>query len=364
MKKQRESVRRRLARCLWRATVALVGASLYAGGAFAQGVADFYRGRTVLLVLGYGPGGGYDVYARLVTQHIGKHIPGNPSVVLQHMPGAGSLRATNFLYNTAPRDGLVIGAFARDMPFMGVLGHNPAAQFDPRKFTWLGSVASSADDAYLMYARKDAAVKSVADSRRPGGPPLVLGATGQGGAGNDWTVLLRDLIGMNIKLVNGYPDSGALFLAVERKEIDGRSLDYSAVRSSRPDWLKPDSNMRVLLQFGRDTRHPDFPDVSTAGELAPDARSRGMIEIADLSNTLARPFVAPPGVPEDRARALQAAFAATVKDPEFQADAARFRVDVSPIDGVEILRRVERLAAAPPSTLDYFRKLHAGEKSD
>ena len=336
--------------------------TLTTGAALAQGVADFYRGRTVQLVLGYGPGGGYDVYARLVTQHIGRRIPGNPAVVLQHMPGAGSLRATNYLYNTAPKDGLTIGAFARDMPFMGVLGHNPAVQFDPRRFIWLGSVANSADDAYLMYVRKDAAVQSIEDARRPGGPQLVLGATGQGGSGNDWTVLLRDLIGLNIKIVSGYPDSGALFLAVERKEIDGRSLDYSSVRSSQPNWLKPDAPVRPLLQFGRATRHPDFPQTPVASELAPDERARRMIAVADISNTLARPFAAPPGVPQERARALQAAFNATMKDPEFLADAARLRVDVSPLDGPEVLARVAQLAGAAPDVLEYFRKLHAGEK--
>lgn len=328
----------------------------------AQNLADFWRGKTVQVVLGYGPGGGYDVYARLVTNHIGKHIPGNPSVVLQHMPGAGSLRATNFLFNTAPKDGLVIGAFARDMPFMGVLGHNANVQFDPRRFTWLGTPASSADDSYLMYVRKDAAVKSIADVRRKDGPPLVLGATGQGGAGNDWTVLLRDLLGFNIRFVTGYPDSGALFLAVERKEIDGRSLDYSSVKSSRPDWLKPDSAMYVLLQFGRATRHPDFAQTPVAGELAPDARAKAMIEIADISNTLARPFAAPPGVPPERARALQSAFSATMQDPEFLADAARMRVDVSPIFAQDVLARIERLATAPAEHLDYFRKLHAENK--
>lgn len=349
-------------RCL-RGLLVLVCALLVAPLARAQGVAEFYRGRTIQLFLGYGPGGGYDVYARLVTQHIGKHIPGNPAVVLQHMPGAGSLRATNFLYTSAPKDGLTIGAFARDMPFIGVLGHNANVQFDPNKFTWLGTVASSADDAYLMYIRKDAAIKTVADARKPGAAPLVLGVTGEGGAGNDWTILLRDLLGLNIKLVSGYPDSGALFLAVERREIDGRSLDYSSVRSSRPDWLKPDSDMRVLLQFGRATRHPDFPDVPVAGELAPDEMARRKIEVADISNTLARPFAAPPGIPEDRARALQAAFLATMKDPEFLADAARLRVDVSPLDGPEVLRRVARLAGAPTDVQDYFRRLHAGQKS-
>ena len=342
----------------------MLAIACFASFAQAQSTADFFRGRTVQLVLGYGPGGGYDIYSRLVTQHMGKHIPGNPVVVLQHMPGAGSLRATNFLYTAAPKDGLTIGAFARDMPFLGVLGQNANVQFDPRKFTWLGSAANSANDAYLMYVRNDAAIRTIGDLRRKDGPPLVLGATGSGGGGNDWTVLLRDLLGLNIKLVSGYPDSGALFLAVERKEIDGRSLDYSALRSSRPDWLKPGSGMHVLLQFGRATRHPDFPDAPVPAELATDARSRRMIDVADISNTLARPFAAPPGIPQDRARALQGAFAATMGDPEFLAEAARLRIDVSPLDGPEVLRRVGLLASAPPDVLDQVRKLHEGAKTE
>lgn len=329
----------------------------------AQSPADFYRGKTIQLVLGYGPGGGYDAYARLVTQHIGKHIPGAPAVVLQHMPGAGSLRATNYLYTTASKDGLTIGGFSRDMPFLGVLGHNANVQFDPRKFTWLGSVASSADDAYLMYARRDAVIKSIDELRKSGGPPLMVGVTGEGGGANDWMVLLRDLLGLNLKLVSGYPDSGALFLAVERKEIDARALDYSALRSSRPGWMKPESGLYPMLQFGRATRHPDFPDTPVAAELAKDEKARRMIEVADISNTLARPFTAPPGVPADRAKALQGAFAAMVKDPDFLADAARMRVDVSPLDGAEMLARVERLAQAPPDVLDYFRKLHERAKA-
>jgi tripartite-type tricarboxylate transporter receptor subunit TctC len=330
--------------------------------AHADAVADFYRGRTVQLVLGYGPGGGYDVYARVLAQHMGKHIPGNPTVVVQNMPGAGSLRATNYLFNTAPRDGSVFGGFARDMPLIGVLAGNNAVQFDPRKFTWLGSVASSQDDAYLLATRKEAAVKKIEDAQKPGGPALVIGATGEGGGGNDWAVLLRDQLGINLKIIVGYPDSGALFIAIERGELDGRSLDYSALRSSRPQWLDPNSPMQVLLQFGRSTRHPDFPNVPTAIELAKTDKARGLITIGDLSNTLARPFAAPPGIPDDRARALQAAFAATVRDPEFLADAKKVRIDVSPIDGEEVLRRIDRIASSPAEYLDYLRKLHADSK--
>ena len=355
-------MRRSKGRRLFQLGLALVLACI-AARAQAQTVAEFYRGRTIQLVLGYGPGGGYDAYARLVTQHIGKHIPGAPAVVLQHMPGAGSLRATNFLYTTASKDGLSIGAFSRDMPFIGVLGHNANVQFDPRKFTWLGSVASSVDDAYLMFVRKDAVISNIESLRKRDGAPLMLGVTGEGGGANDWIVLLRDLLGLNIKLVSGYPDSGALFLAVERKEIDGRALDYSALRSSRPGWMKPESGMHALLQFGRATRHPDFPNTPTASELAKDDKARRMIEVADISNTLARPFAAPPGVPKDRAKALQGAFTAMVKDPEFLADAARLRVDVSPLDGDEVLARVEKLAQAPPDVLDFFRKMHERAKA-
>jgi tripartite-type tricarboxylate transporter receptor subunit TctC len=331
------------------------------GLARAESVEDFYKGRTVQLVVGYGPGGGYDVYARVVAQHLGQHIPGHPTVVVQNMPGAGSLRATNYLYNTAPRDGTVVGAFARDMPLIGVLAENASVQFDPRKFTWLGSVANSLNDAYLMVARKAAKVKTIEDALKPGGAPLVIGATGEGGGGNDWAVLLRDQIGLNLKLILGYPDSGALFIAIERDEIDGRSLDYSALRSSRPQWLAADSPVHVLLQFGRATRHPDFPDVPTAGELARTPQAKGLINIGDLSNTLARPFAAPPGLPPDRARALQEAFRATVRDPAFLADAAKLRIDVSPLDGPDILHRIDEIAASPVDELDYLRKLHADQ---
>lgn len=341
----------------------LIVAMLFcAQSAAADSVADFYRGRTVQLVLGYGPGGGYDVYTRLLAQHIGRHIPGSPAVVVQYMPGAGSLRATNYLFSTAPRDGSVFGGFARDMPLLGILGDNPAVQFDARKFTWLGSVANSQDDAYLLLARKAANVKKIEDARLPGGMQLLIGATGEGGAGNDWAILLRDLLGLNFKMILGYPDSGALFIALERGEIDARSLDYSALKSSRPHWLEPDSPMHVLLQFGRSTRHADFRDVPAAIELANSDLARGLISISDLSNTLARPYAAPPDIPPDRAGALRAAFAQTMQDPEFLADAAKFGIDVSPIDGDEILRRIARIAGAPADQLNYLRKLHSDSK--
>jgi tripartite-type tricarboxylate transporter receptor subunit TctC len=335
----------------------------FATTARADAVSDFYKGKQVTLIVGYGPGGGYDVYARLLAQFLGRHIPGSPNVIVQNMPGAGSLRAANFIYTNAPKDGTQIATFSRDMPLMGLLGGNSNVQFDPRKFTWLGSPSSYGDDAYLLWVRKDAAVKTIEDARRPGGPKLVLGGTAEGATGNDIALLMRDVLSLNIQLIAGYPDSGALFLAADRKEIDGRFVGLSAVNSSKSDWRKPDSNMHVLMQFARTTRHPDFPDVPTARELAPNDRARALIEIAEMPYTLSRPFVAPPGIPADRAKALQQAFMEVNKDPDYIAAARKLKVDISPIDGDTVLEMIDRLSQSPPDLLDYMRKMQEGSKT-
>ncbi len=345
------------------ARIAFAVAALAAmiGVSRADAVADFYKGKSVQLVLGYGPGGGYDVYARLVARYLGKYIPGNPAVVVVNMPGAGSLRATNFLYTTAPKDGLTIGAFARDMPLMGILGGNANVQFDPRKFTWLGSASSSANDAYLLFVRKDAEVKSITEATKPGGAAVVLAGTAEGATGNDVALLLRDTIGLNVKVITGYPDSGAIFLAVDRKEVDGRFVGLSAVSSSKPDWLKSDGPVRAFLQFGRPERNKLFPDAPTSRELAKDDRARALIGLAELPYQLSRPVAAPPGVPPDRAKALQDAFMAMQSDADYLKEAERLGLDVSPVDGAQALALIERLAASPKELLDYMKKLH-GDK--
>lgn len=344
-----------------RVLCALAALAMTISSGHADAVSDFYKSKSVQLVVGYGPGGGYDVYARIVARYIGKYIPGGPSVVVVNMPGAGSLRATNFLYATAPKDGLTIGAFARDMPLMGILGGNANVQFDPRKFTWLGSASSSANDSYLLFARKDAEAKSIADATRPGGPTLVLAGTAEGATGNDVAVLMRDTIGLNVKIITGYPDSGAIFLAVDRKEVDGRFVGLSAVSSSKPDWLKPDGPVRAFLQFGRTERHKSFPDAPTARELAKDDRARALIGLAELPYQLSRPVVAPPGLPADRAKALQDAFMAMQTDGDYLKEADRLGLDVSPVDGAQALALIEKLAASPKELLDYMKNLH-GEK--
>jgi tripartite-type tricarboxylate transporter receptor subunit TctC len=330
------------------------------GSARADAVAEFYKGKSVQVVVGYGTGGGYDVYARLLARYMGKYIPGNPAMVVQNMPGAGSMRAVGYLYSVAPKDGTVFGIFARNVPLVGLLGGSSSVQFDPRRFTWLGSSSSYIEDAYLMFVRPDAKVKSIADALGPGRPEIVLGGTGLGSTGNDVAILLRDALGLNVKLIAGYPDANALFLAVERGEIEGRITDMSSTQSLRPHWLSKSGGMNVFLQFARRTRHPDLPDVPTARELAKTDRARGLIEVAELSYFLSRPFAGPPGIPPDRAKALQQAFRDVHQDKELLAEAERLKFGVTPIYADEVLPLLDRIAAAPPDVLDYMRKLQAG----
>jgi tripartite-type tricarboxylate transporter receptor subunit TctC len=344
------------------AAAPLIIAMLAGPQAHADPVADFYKGKQLNLIVGFGPGGGYDIYARMLARNLGRFIPGNPTVVVQNMPGAGSLRAANYLYNISPKDGTAIGTFARNMPLLGILGSNPNVQFNPHRFTWLGSSSSFANDAYILIVRSDAPVKSIDEARRADLPALVLGGTAEGATGNDVPVILRDTIGLHVKQVVGYPDSGAIFLAIERGEVMGRTVDLSSVKAVKPEWLKPNSGYRVLVQFARATRHPDFAEVPTARELAKNEGARALIELAELPYALSRPFAAPPDVPAERAKALQAAFLAVHRDVDYLDEAARLRIDVSPIGGEEVLAAIDRIANAPLELLDYLRKLLADTK--
>jgi tripartite-type tricarboxylate transporter receptor subunit TctC len=342
---------------------ALTMAPLLVPQARADAVADFYKGKQISLIVGYGSGGGYDIYAQLLARHIGRYVPGHPNVVVQNMPGAGSLRAVNWLYNVAPKDGTAIAHFARNMPLLGMIGNISNVQFDSRKMVWLGSSSRFANDANILIVRNDAPAKTIEDARRAGGEPLVLGGTAEGATSNDVPIILRDTIGLNVKKVVGYADSGALYLAIERGEVHGRTTDLSSLRAIRPDWLKPNSGFQVLVQFARATRHPDFPDVPTARELARNESSRELIELAELPYRLSRPFAAPAGVPTDRAKALQAAFLATHKDRHFLEEAARLNIDISPVSAAEVVRALQSVEQAPPQLLDYLKRLFAESKS-
>jgi tripartite-type tricarboxylate transporter receptor subunit TctC len=330
--------------------------------AHADTVSHFYKGREVNLLVGYGPGGGHDLHARLLARHLSKFIPGHPNVVVQNMPGGGSLRAVNYLYNGAPKDGATFGTFSRSMPFLGILDPNPNIQFDPRKLTWIGASSSFVNDAYILIVRKDVPVKTIEEARRPDRPPLVLGASAEAASGSDVPIILRDTIGLHVKQVVGYPDSKAVFLAIERGEVHGRTVDLSSLKAVKPDWLKPDGGYRVLVQFARATRHHELADVPTARELAKNDAARELIELAELPYALSRPFAAPPDVPQDRATALQRAFLGVHGDPHYQDDAAKLKIDVSPVAANGVREALASIASAPPEILDYMRRLLAETK--
>jgi tripartite-type tricarboxylate transporter receptor subunit TctC len=340
-------------------TAACLAVTLTASHAGAQTAEEFYRGKQLTLVVGNGPGGGFDVFARLLARHIGRYVPGNPSVIVQNMPGAGSLVAANYLYNLAPKDGTTFGLIARNMPLLGLLGNNSNVRYDPRKFTWLGSSSNFSNDAYVLIARKDASVKSIEDARRGDGPPLMLGGTADGGSSSDVPRILRDTLGLNLKLVVGYRDSAAIYFAMESGEVSGRTNELSSIRSSRPSWLAPDSNFKLLIQYARATRLAALPDVPTARELAPNDRVSELIRFTEAPFTMAWPYAAPPGLPPDRAQALQDAFAAAHRDRQFLAEANAAGIDVSPVSALELRRSIDDLSRAPAEMLDYVRKLLA-----
>jgi tripartite-type tricarboxylate transporter receptor subunit TctC len=343
-----------------RSIASLALSLLLASPAGAQTVSEFYQGKSLTIVVGNGPGGGFDVFARLLARHIGRYLPGRPSVVVQNMPGAGSLLAANYLYNLAPRDGSMFGLIARNMPLIGLLGNNSNVRFDPRRFTWLGSSSDFSNDAYVLIVRKNAPASSIEDALRPDGPPLVLGGTAAGGGSSDVPKVLHDTIGLNMRLVAGYRDSAAIFLAMENGEVSGRTVELSSIKSTRPGWLSPDNRFKILVQYARATRLASLPEVPTAQELAPNDKARALIQFTEAPFGMAWPYAAPPGLPQDRARALQLAFAAAHRDPQFLGEAKAAGIDVSPVSAEDLHRSIEDLSRAPPESFDYLRKLLAG----
>jgi tripartite-type tricarboxylate transporter receptor subunit TctC len=324
---------------------------------------DFYKGKQISLIVGYGTGGGYDVYARLVGKYLPRFIPGEPKVIVQNMPGAGSLRAVNYLYNISPKDGTAIGMFSSSMPVASILGGNSSVKFDSLKMTWLGSSSSFAGDAYLLVIRTDGPVKAIEDARRSSASPLVIGSSGPGSSSHDMPIVLHDTIGLQYKMVSGYPGSADLFLAMERGEIHARMVNLTGLKAVKPDWLKLGSPYKVLVQFGRKTRIGDLPDVPTARELALDDSARALINLVEIPFELSRPFAAPPGVPADRAKILQTAFLSAHRDPQFVEEATKLDLDISPIGPDEVLAALRSVEKGDPKHLEYLRKLYEAAKS-
>ena len=323
--------------------------------------ADFYKGKTIKIIVGYSPGGGYDIYSRNLGRHMGKHIPGTPNIIVQNMTGAGSLRAANYLYNRAPKDGTQFGTFSRSLPILFLTGGGKNVRFDPVKFTWVGSTASYADDAYLMSVHRDTGIKSVRELMGKSPKSVTFGSTNFGSTGFDVPLVLKDTLGLNIKLVHGYPGGSAINLAITRREMDGRTQGLSSLRTMG-DWRKE----RIpLVQFARGmNRHPDLKNVPTALELATRQEDRDLITMLETAFFMARPYAAPPGVPADRVKILRAAFSATQKDPAYLGEAKKLRIDISPKSGAEVDGIVAKLMAMPKPLVDRYKKLVENPKAE
>ena len=315
----------------------------------ADEVADFYRGRSVTLFIGYSAGGGYDAYGRVLARHLGKHIPGEPSVVVQNMPGAGSLRCANFLYNLAPRDGTAIGHFSRGLAMEPLIGTSPT-QFDARRFGWLGS---GTDEVSIFVTWHSSAVKSWDDALIK---PFTVAGEGSGSDPDVFSAVLKNAFGARLKLVSGYPGSAEVALAIERGEVDGRvGWSWSSLKLLKPDWVAGQRvNFIVQLALNKSQELAQAPLIL---DFADTERKRQILRLVLSRQPMARPFAAPPGLPQDRLRALRKAFDATMADPEFLAEAKHRGLEVNPVSGSEIDRLVDELYSTPPDIVAETRRM-------
>jgi len=315
----------------------------------ADEVADFYRGRSVTLFIGYSAGGGYDAYGRVLARHLGKHIPGGPSVVVQNMPGAGSLRCANFLYNLAPRDGTAIGHFSRGLAMEPLIGTSPT-QFDARRFGWIGS---GTDEVSIFVTWHSSAVKSWDDALIK---PFTVAGEGSGSDPDVFSAVLKNAFGARLKLVSGYPGSAEVALAIERGEVDGRvGWSWSSLKLLKPDWVAGQRvNFIVQLALNKSQELAQAPLIL---DFADTERKRQILRLVLSRQPMARPFAAPPGLPQDRLRALRKAFDATMADPEFLAEAKHRGLEVNPVSGSEIDRLVDELYSTPPDIVAETRRM-------
>jgi tripartite-type tricarboxylate transporter receptor subunit TctC len=308
----------------------------------ATGVEDFYRGRQVDVLVGFSAGGGFDLYARLLARHLGDYMPGHPRVVVQDMPGSGSLTAALNILNVAPKDGTIIGTFVGQVPLLPILSD---AKFDGSRFNWIGSVTS---DNYVCVASARSQVKSWADMLTK---TFVAGGNGPDSGLDIQANLLKNVLGAKIRLVTGYPGTNDVKAAMLRGEVDGEcGLSYSTLQTGYAQELAR-KEIVVLVQVSL-TRNPQLPDVPVAGDFATTPQQKEILRLLMAPNAIARPFAAPPGIPADRLEALRTAFDRTVTDADFLAEAHQQNLDVHPMRGTEIAKMIEDLYQTPKAIVE------------
>jgi len=336
-----------------RPLVALIVVGVLAEPAAAE---DFYRGKTIRLIAPSDVGGGYDLYARAFATHFRRHIPGEPAILVQNMPGGGGLLSANWLFNIAPKDGLAVGLIQRGLPFYPFFG-DQNAKFVPTQFSWLGSFAAETGSTTVWHAVK---ARTLDDAFKE---TVVLGGSGPNDS-ETYPHLMNNTLGTKFRVVSGYRSNSAVFLAMERGEVEGVSGSWSSMKSERPSWVR-DKLVRVLVQIAR-TRAPDLPDVPLITDYVKSDEHKAMWNVMLAMAQAGRPVAAPPGIPAELAKVLRAAFWATVKDPAFIAEMERGRRELSPESGESVQRLLEEVAATPPETLTkliaYTRRSEQGAR--
>ncbi|MEA2937067.1 MAG: hypothetical protein QOC56_571 [Alphaproteobacteria bacterium] len=331
------------------ACLGLCGAAaiLPAEPARADAIGDFYKGRTITVIVGYTAGGGYDLYARALARHMGKHLAGNPSFIVQTVTGAGSLNAANHIYNVSPKDGTAFGTFGRGIPMEPLIG-TAKVQFDATKFTWLGS---GTNEVSICGTWHTSPVKTWADALKT---QFTVGGEGAGSDPDTFSALVRNIFGAKLKLVTGYHGTTDIILAIERGEVDGRcGWSWSSLKSTRPAWVA-ENKINYLVHMS-ETKAEELPHVPLISDYAND-RQKQILKLVLSRQTMGRPFAAPPGVPEDRKQALRKAFDDTLKDAAFLEEANKLKLDVNPVSGDAVDKLVAELYRTPKDIVEETRK--------
>jgi len=310
----------------------------------ATALAQYYAGKTVTMVVGYKTGGGYDATARVLARHLPKHIPGKPTIIVQNMPGANSLIAANHVYNVAKPDGLTIGTFNRNLPLAQLLKVE-GVKFDMTKFAWIGSAAS---ESTVLAIRSDLSYRTFEDLKKAG-KTVVIGATGPGANTYDFPLLLKELLGLNLKIVSGYSSSSDIMLAIERKEVDGRAGSYSSVR--------PFIDRKLVHPVIRArATEPGIEQLPVDENLAPNARAKAVMALRSAPEVLGRPYVMHPGTPAEHLKVVREAFASAIKDPELVAEGKKAKMDLEFVHGDEAVKIIKEVLSQPKDVVDEFAK--------